>query len=209
MPVADTGRGIPKDIAEKIYDPFFTTKEIGKGTGLGLSMVYDIVKNHGGNIHFDSTMGKGTTFYIELPSTTAKLKPAKPVTANATSRRADRTVLVVDDEEMLRDLTAEGLSREGYKVLTAANGKEGVAIFEKHFNEIGVVVLDMNMPVMSGVEALGKIRCIKPNAKVLLVTGYIENDAARATLSDQNQVVLDKPYTLATLSAKILDAMQN
>ena len=195
--VIDTGTGIPAKIRDKVFEPFFTTKEVGKGTGLGLSTVYGIVKQTGGFVFLDSTMGEGTTFRIFLPAMfrgatqagaaeapqSAAAEPsggeaaAKAVPADDTG---SGTILLVEDEEGLRKLNARGLASRGYKVLQAANGVEAIEVFEGHDGKIDVVVSDVVMPEMNGPTLLTQLRIRDPNVKVIFVSGYA-GDAFKRT----------------------------
>ena len=169
--VADTGTGIPADIVDKIFEPFFSTKEVGKGTGLGLSTVYGIVKQTGGFIYVDSEAGKGTTFRIFLPRHHPEHGgPAEPQAANGAAKdapaepkpRADLTgqgtILLVEDEEGLRSLNARGLRSRGYSVIEASNGVEALEALEEKNGAVDLVVSDVVMPEMDGPTLLRKMR---------------------------------------------------
>jgi two-component system cell cycle sensor histidine kinase/response regulator CckA len=202
LAVSDTGIGMSEDIRERIYEPFFTTKEIGKGTGLGLSMVYGIVKNHNGYIFVESQLGIGTTFHLYFPVSSSGhqtniLKQADMI------EQGKGTILVIDDEEAIRELVCEVLDAAGYRILQARNGQEGVTIFRQHQDDIGVVILDVNMPVMGGAEALQNLRQLKPNVKVLIATGHADEATASQLVKQGVSGILNKPYTLAELSKKV------
>lgn len=205
LEVSDTGSGIPDAIRSRIYEPFFTTKPVGKGTGLGLSMVYGIVQNHHGFITLESVENEGTTFRLLFP-----LAPedsgAKPVEIPATPALApdySATVLVIDDDRHVREQCVEALTGAGYRVLAATDGKDGYAQFDKAADDIDVVLLDMNMPQLSGAETFRLLRARQPQVKVILATGYSENHLGSDLLKEGLFAVLSKPYRLADLLEKI------
>ena len=149
--VADSGTGIPRDNLEKIFEPFFTTKELNKGTGLGLSAVMAIAKSHGGFVNVYSEVGKGTAFKVYLPATESSSKTRTPdVRKIDLPRGSGETVLVIDDEASILTITSQTLQAFGYRVITAADGADGLAIYVEHKNEIAVVLTDMMMPNMDG-----------------------------------------------------------
>jgi two-component system cell cycle sensor histidine kinase/response regulator CckA len=220
--VKDSGTGIPLDIVDKIFDPFFSTKEVGKGTGLGLSTVYGIVKQTGGYIYLDSVVGQGTTFRIFLPRHvpaavepvpapgTAEGAPVRPKTpAKPSDDTGQGTVLLVEDEEGLRGLNARGLTSRGYTVLQAANGFEAVEAFDSYFGKIDLVVSDVVMPEMDGPTLLTKLRNRDPGVKVIFVSGYAE-EAFEKNLPEGDKYkynFLAKPFTLKQLVGAVKDAM--
>ena len=153
--VSDTGHGMDKETLDHIFEPFFTTKEAGKGTGLGLAMVYGIVTQHGGQIRCYSEPGHGTTFKIYLPALVAEKEPLETATREAMPRGGTETILLVDDEEFVRDLGKRILERSGYTVLTAANGKEALDLYKRERGNISLVILDLIMPEMGGKQCLG------------------------------------------------------
>jgi signal transduction histidine kinase/CheY-like chemotaxis protein len=213
--VADTGTGIPPDIIGRIFEPFFSTKEVGKGTGLGLSTVYGIVKQTGGFIVPDSEVGKGTAFRIFLPRYTptaedlASLKPAE--TERRPSRTADDTgqgtILLVEDEEGLRGLNARGLKSRGYNVLEAGNGLEAIELIDSHDGSIDLVVSDVVMPEMDGPTLLKELRQRSSNLKFIFVSGYAEEAFAKSLPEGGQFEFLAKPFTLKQLVAKVKDTM--
>jgi len=215
--VRDTGVGIPPELREKIFEPFFSTKEVGKGTGLGLSTVYGIVKQTGGFIYLESEVGKGTTFRIFLPrhvpgaaeaEAAAKLVPA-PAEADkpAADLTGHGTILLVEDEEGLRALNARGLASRGYTVVEAGNGVEAIREVEERHGAIDLVVSDVVMPEMDGPTLLKELRSRNPNLKMILVSGYAE-EAFEKNLPEGGQFMfLAKPFTLKQLVATVKDAM--
>jgi two-component system cell cycle sensor histidine kinase/response regulator CckA len=215
--VKDTGVGIPPELIEKIFEPFFSTKEVGKGTGLGLSTVYGIVKQTGGFIYLESEMGKGTVFRIFLPrhvpgaaeaETAATLVPAavepdKP----AADLTGHGTILLVEDEEGLRALNARGLTSRGYTVVEASNGVEALRELEGREGEVDLVVSDVVMPEMDGPTLLKELRSRNPNLKMILVSGYAEDAFEKHLPAGGQFAFLAKPFTLKQLVAAVKDAM--
>ena len=203
--VRDTGCGIPLDNLQKIFEPFYTTKERGKGTGLGLAAVYGIVQEHHGAINVYSEVGKGTSFHIFLPcsETSAILEQFDADVVAGTGQ----TLLLVDDEKFIRFTGQRILEKMGYKVLLAENGQEAVEIFQKQHTGISLVLMDMIMPEMNGHEAFIKMKGIDKNCKVIISSGFTKDES----LDELKQLGLagfiHKPFRFLELSqllAKIL-----
>jgi len=221
--VADTGSGIAPEIMDKIFLPFFSTKEVGKGTGLGLSTVYGIIKQTGGFIYPESEVGKGTTFRIFLPRHVAgadeaaapqaavavngavapTVEPARPAPADDTGQG---TILLVEDEKDLRVLNARGLASRGYTVLQASNGVEAIETLERHDGNIDLVVSDVVMPEMDGPALLKELRRRRPDLKIIFVSGYAEEAFASNRPEGQHEF-LPKPFSLKTLVAKVKETI--
>lgn len=201
LSIEDTGTGISPELQSRIFEPFFTTKEIGKGTGLGLAAVYGMVEEHQGNIHLYSVLGKGTVFHVFLPISEENV----PVAAqhNESIVHGSGTILVVDDEDIIRATASLLIENLGYKVLLAQNGKEAVELYSREFKEIDLVILDVVMPVMDGREAFEKIITINPQAKVILSSGYARsiNMTSMADKGLAGSIV--KPFTQLELSKLI------
>ena len=192
--VADTGQGIPAEILDKIFDPFFTTKPPGEGTGLGLSTALGIVRSHDGFIDVDSQTGKATSFRVYLPAfpdatpePVSSLNPGLP-------RGNGEMLLVVDDEAKVRTVTADLLTRYGYRVLTASNGAEAILQFTKHPGEIGAVLADLMMPCMDGIALTRALRQMRPDVPIIASTGA-DAIAEERVLRDLAAEILRKPYT--------------
>ncbi len=222
--ISDTGTGIPADIRDKIFEPFFSTKEVGKGTGLGLSTVYGIVKQTGGFVYVDSEEGKGTSFSIFLPRHHAeqerpeevKAEAAQPHATNGavpsqSKPRADLTgqgtILLVEDEEGLRSLNARGLRSRGYSVIEASNGIEAMEALEEKDGGVDLVVSDVVMPEMDGPTLLKAMRGRNPNLKIIFVSGYAEDAFEKSLPENEQFAFLPKPFTLTQLVAAVKETM--
>src|SRR5262245_2138221 len=223
--VADTGAGIAPHVIDKIFDPFYTTKDIGKGTGLGLATVYGFIKQTGGFIYVDSELDKGTTFRIFIPRYVPAAEDALQLTDVVAPRIAGRmpagdekkrastdltghgTILLVEDEEGLRALNARGLASRGYTVIEAGNGVEAIDMIERRGGNIDLVVSDVMMPEMDGPTMFKELRKRHPSIKVIFVSGYAE-DAFQKSLPDPEKYdFLPKPFTLKQLVAQVKETM--
>jgi two-component system cell cycle sensor histidine kinase/response regulator CckA len=218
--VADTGSGIAPDIVEKIFEPFFSTKEVGKGTGLGLSTVYGIVKQTGGFVYVESDADKGTAFHIFLPrhhdeteahadaaaaNGAAKEPAAEP--KPRTDLTGQGTILLVEDEEGLRSLNARGLRSRGYSVIEASNGIEAMEALEQKDGAVDLVVSDVVMPEMDGPTLLREMRIRNPNLKIIFVSGYAEEAFDKSLPENEQFAFLAKPFALSALVAKVKETM--
>ncbi len=207
--VKDTGHGIPPDVLPSIFDPFFTTKGPGKGTGLGLATVYGIVKQTGGFIFADSTVGVGTTISIYLPATHGdEAEPARPVRRVAPAAWGTGTILLVEDEAMVRAVTARALARSGYDVLTAADGEEALRRLDERGGAVDLLISDVVMPGMDGPTLVGKARERFPGLKVLFVSGYAE-EQLRGRVGDSGSTLLRKPYSIHELGAAVRERLES
>lgn len=229
--VRDTGTGIPQEIIDKIFEPFFSTKEVGKGTGLGLSTVYGIIKQTGGFVYVDSLPGEGTTFRIYLPRHIAEpeavvasppaaqapgaMPVAMPAPVPAKEKEkpaaADLTgngvILLVEDEDSLRSLNARGLRSRGYTVVEAENGLEALEKLEEQDGKIDLVVSDVVMPEMDGPTMLKEMRLKNPDIRIIFVSGYAEDAFEKSMPENQQFAFLPKPFTLAQLVGRVKETM--
>ena len=198
LSVQDTGLGIEEENLSRIFEPFFTTKEVGKGTGLGLATVYGIIEQHGGFIDVESEVGKGTTFHVYLPFVETARAEAKEERAKVV-RGGTETILVAEDEEMVRILAQSILERAGYNVLLAENGKIALDIFLARHSEISLVILDVIMPVMGGKAAMNRMRDHSPEMPFLFLSGYAANAVIEEAEKDERMRFLPKPYRQSDL----------
>lgn len=202
---ADTGVGIPPEIQARIFEPFFSTKAEGRGTGLGLAIVYGVVKNHGGHIEVSSEPGKGTTFAIYLPLT--KHNELRVESEPRGKSCGSGSVLVVDDEEMVRLVLSNMLQHLGYKVTTAAGGREAIRYYREHWQETDLVILDMKMPGMSGRECLLQLREINPSVNLIISSGYGREGVMQEVKELGVTRFIQKPYRHSTLAEAVAGAL--
>ena len=197
--VADTGVGIPREIIDRIFEPFFTTKELGQGTGLGLSTVLGIIKSHGGFVNVYSEIGKGTQFKVYLP--VAHPVDTKSIAGEPHELLAGHgeVILVVDDEDSVREITKTSLETYGYRVLVASDGIEAVALYTQHKEDISVVLIDMMMPSMDGPTTIRVLQKINPQVKIIGVSGLVSNHKMIELVGNNVKTFLPKPYTSTEL----------
>jgi len=218
--VTDTGTGMPPDVMEKIFEPFFSTKDVGKGTGLGLSTVYGIVKQTGGYVYPQSDgAGQGTCFRIYLPrhigaetedvlEAKTEAEEAKPDKAQTTKDLTGTgTILLVEDEEAVRSFAARALEGRGYKVLQAGTGAEALEVLGTHDGVIDLVVSDVVMPEMDGPTLLTKLRETLPDIRIIFISGYAEEAFKNNLEGDENFAFLPKPFSLKQLAAAVKEAL--
>ncbi len=207
--IADSGTGIAPDVLEKVFDPFFTTKEIGRGTGLGLSTVHSIIKSHGGFVNVYSEVGRGTRFHLYLP--VLETRQPVPVTTPAETlpHGHGEWVLVVDDEQAIRAVTQSTLEAYGYRVLTAADGTEAIALYAQHKDQIQMVVTDMMMPYLDGPATIRALRNINPAVAIIASSGLSESEKAQEAEALGVQAFLTKPYSAADLLQTLATALNS
>jgi two-component system cell cycle sensor histidine kinase/response regulator CckA len=211
--VKDTGCGMTPEVKHKIFEPFFSTKEIGRGTGLGLSTVYGIVKQTGGFIFADSEIGNGTTMRVYLPryieAVEAEQAPVERRPEKPRDLTGQGTVLLVEDEDAVRSFAARALGQRGYNVLQATTGAEALEVFDKHEGEVDLVVSDVVMPEMDGPTLFEKLRHKRPDLKVIFISGYAEDAFRQHLAENEDFMFLQKPFDLKELAAAVKTALQD
>ena len=205
LTIKDTGIGMDKMTRERIFEPFYTTKNLAEGTGLGLSSTYGIIKGHGGYIAVDSEKGHGATFRLYLPATEKEVKKEKKVPYKIV--RGKETILFIDDESTVIEGCEGMLHKMGYHVSTARSGKEALEIYKRNSDKIDMVILDMIMPEMSGSETYDKLKEMNPNIKILLASGHSIKGQATEILKRGCNGFLQKPFNLEALSMKIREIL--
>jgi two-component system cell cycle sensor histidine kinase/response regulator CckA len=206
--VSDTGKGMPPEVREKIFEPFFTTKEKGKGTGLGLSTVYGIVRQSGGNIWVYSEPGKGATFKIYFPRVDEPLEAFKETLERVEFPRGSETILVVEDGEEVRKFVVRILKRQGYQVLEAPNGEEALVLSQHYEGPIHLVLTDVVMPGMSGRELANALLNLRPELKVIYMSGYTDNSIVHHGILEKGIHYVQKPFTIEGLARKIQEILK-
>jgi CheY-like chemotaxis protein len=208
LAVGDTGTGMDDETVKQIFEPFYTTKEVGKGTGLGLSIVYGIVKKHNGYINCYTEPGKGSVFTVYLPAIreTADLLPAPtlPRLAGGTE-----TILLAEDDAAVRRITRDFLEEQGYRVIEAADGEDALARFRKHWEEIHLLVLDVIMPKMNGKEVYDEISRMRPDIKAIFTSGYSAEIVQQKGMLDEGTICLPKPLPQQVLLARIHEVLNH
>jgi len=207
--VADTGHGMDKETQSRIFEPFFTTKEKGKGTGLGLSTVYGIVKQSNGYVFAESRIGDGSTFYVYLPRVEETIEELSSNAMQETEKSGCETVLLVEDEESVRELVRVTLGSRGYKVLEAENGEHGLRIAEETKERIDVLVTDVVMPGIGGRELAKKLVAMRPGISVLYLSGYTEDAIVTEGVLAPGTAFLQKPFTLQNLTKKVREVLRS
>ncbi len=204
--VSDTGVGMDNQTQKRIFEPFFTTKEMSRGTGLGLAMVYGIIKDHKGHISVSSEKGAGTTFTIYLPASFKEVLKEKPT--ESTLLRGHETILIIDDEQTVIDVTKAMLEYAGYEVLTARGGKEAIRVYEEKGEKIDLAILDMIMPEMDGSETFYRLKEMNPDIKVILASGYSMSGEAEKIMARGCNGFIQKPVNMTDLSKKIREVLE-
>jgi signal transduction histidine kinase len=207
MAIADTGTGMNEHVKSHLFEPFFTTKPLGQGTGLGLATCFGIVKQNTGHIEVHSELGSGTTFELYFPQVQPKVEPYRVCITPAESAGGGETVLLVEDEQVVRELAVVSLREKGYAVVEAVNGEEGLRMARQHDGKIDLVLTDVVMPVMGGKEMADVLRTSHPDTKVLFTSGYADNALMHQGVLPPGISFLQKPYLTATLTRKVREVL--
>lgn len=208
LEVSDSGCGIDRQTQSRIFEPFFTTKEVGKGTGLGLSTVYGIVKQSGGHIWVYSEVGVGTTFTIYLPCTEENPEVYKREYGNERGLRGTETVLIAEDEEVVRKLACKVLRMYGHKVLEATGGNDALLISESHLAPIDLLITDVIMPDMNGLELANRLTALRPETRVLFMSGYTDSAIVHQGFLDDGANFIQKPFSPEALASKVREVLE-
>ena len=207
--VADTGSGMSKETKDRIFEPFFTTKGSTKGSGLGLSMVFGIVRNHGGHIDVRSEPGSGTTFDVFLPASDNSARESIPEPAGESTRtEGTETVLFVEDEDLLRGLVADEFKSVGYSVISAHDGKDALDLYEKNGSTIDVIVSDLDLPRMTGIELFRNIVKVDPSVRFIIASGYVEPEEKKRFLDEGVFQIIGKPYKIPDLLKAVRSSLE-
>jgi len=207
LSVTDTGIGMDAETQKRVFEPFFTTKEKGKGTGLGMSTVYGIVKQNNGSIYVYSETGHGTTFKIYWPSTEESVIPDITEKQPAPEITGTETILLVEDDDSVRFFTAETLRNFGYKVFEASNGKKALDFFENNKPHIDLLLTDLVMPEMNGMDLAERVKKIAPRTLTLYASGYTDSHIIHRYELDENIQFIQKPFSVQALASKVRDTL--
>jgi len=203
LTVSDTGSGMDEHTRTRAFEPFFTTKPAAKAAGLGLSTVYGIVRQSGGDVHIASEPGRGTTVTILLPRAGEAAEGDRPAALLEGAQAASETVLLAEDDDEVREMTADILGKAGYTVISEVNGTRALDLARRHMGPIQVLVADLVMPTMNGRELARRLKLLRPDIKVLYVSGYVRDEAARAAIAGEDAAFLPKPFTPTALIAAV------
>ncbi len=206
LEVSDTGCGMTNEVQERIFDPFFSTKPMGRG--LGMAAVLGIVRGHRGAIKIYSEPGKGTTFKVLLPASDKRTKETEKVSWSSDQWRSEATVLVIDDEESVRDIASMVLSELGIRVLLAPDGREGLDVFEKNQDQIDLVILDLTMPHMGGIEVFDRMKAISQDVKIIFSSGFSKDEATGQLSGKGLSGFIQKPYMPADLIKIVRETLE-
>jgi PAS domain S-box-containing protein len=207
LAVSDTGCGMDELTQARIFEPFFTTKEVGKGTGLGLATVYGIVKQSGGSVWVYSEVGQGTAFKLYFPRVSERVQKVKPIAGDSELLTGEETVLLVEDEEVVREMAMEILQECGYRVLQAKNGDEALELAQQHRDEIHLMLTDVVMPRMSGRELTEQLTVLRPDIKVLYMSGYTDDAIVQHGVLEEGTAFIGKPFSMEALARKVRETL--
>jgi CheY-like chemotaxis protein len=207
LSVSDTGSGMDEETQSRIFEPFFTTKDLGKGSGLGLSTVYGIVKQSGGNIWVYSELGLGTVFKVYLPRIDTVSSTVETLVQETAAPRGSGTILLVEDEDIVRGLTRKILTQAGYNVLDANGGEEAIHLCRTHVGPIDLLLTDVVMPEISGKEVADRLLELRPKIRVLYMSGYTDEAIVQHGVLDANVEFIQKPFTCVRLAQKVTDVL--
>lgn len=209
LAISDTGSGMSSEVQAQVFEPFFTTKEKGKGTGLGLSTVYGIVKQSSGYIWVYSEIGAGTTFKMYLPRVEKHPSQGQKIQEEEEDHSGTETILVVEDDQEVRNITSHSLDLYGYRVLTAVDGEQALHKLQEEKSQIHLVLTDVVMPQMGGKEMVQELKKIQPQVKILYMSGYTSNSIVHHGVLDQGVAFLQKPFTPNTLAGKVREVLDS
>ena len=205
--ISDTGTGMADEVKQHLFEPFFTTKDEGRGTGLGLATVYGIVRQNEGRIEATSTLGQGTAFHIYLPRIQPGLLEQPEASAPAVSLRGSETILVVEDQDAVRDLVRNILESYGYHVLQASSGPAAIALAERYPSIIHLLLTDIVLPIMDGRMLAERLKLVRPETKVLFVSGYPEELIGGQRTLESDLAYLPKPFTSEVLATRVREIL--
>ena len=206
--ITDTGLGMDKETQENIFEPFFTTKDIGRGTGLGLATVHGIVKQSGGDIWVYSEVGNGTTFKVYLPRVFDESEEPETSAAQIDEPRGTATILLVEDDELVSNITETILKTQGYNVLTASNGEDAISVCKEFPKKIDLLITDVIMPRMGGREVAERLKLLRQDLKILFISGYTENSIVQNDVLEENILFLEKPFSPNALVRKVREVLE-
>ncbi len=207
MSVSDTGTGMTEDVRKSMFDPFFSTKETAQGSGLGLAVVQGIIRNHGAHIRVDSEPGHGTTFEIYFPACSRESEETGTTQEVPETAEGTELLLLVEDESSISEMTQKALRNNGYKVVSARDGAEGLDLYKRHRVEIALVLLDLGLPKMDGIAVLERIRQTDPEMHVILSSGFLDPDQEKSLANDRFVCFLPKPYELREMLKTIRETL--
>jgi two-component system cell cycle sensor histidine kinase/response regulator CckA len=206
LSVSDTGHGMDAATRARVFEPFFTTKPVGQGTGLGLATVFGIVRQSGGSVHVETAPGQGSTFSVYLPAVPRAAPPPESSSAEGAGRGSE-TVLIVEDEEMVRNFVCRYLEAQGYRCIEASNGRQALEVLERRGSEVDAIVTDVVMPLMGGRELTERVDALRPGTPFLFISAHTGDEIVRRGLMEPGTPFLQKPFTPQALAASIREIL--